>query len=179
MADPERDTDRPGSTGDRTSAGPATSVDSAAGPDIDLRSPPRRHGAPRATLAVISAGGVIGTLARYGLSTVLPGPLDGLDWATFAANLIGCLLIGALMTLITEAWRPHPLMRPFLGVGVLGGFTTFSTAMVGVQRTAASGATGTALLHLAATLAGALSAVWTGVHLARLFVRHRTEGDRP
>ena len=42
-------------------------------------------------------------------------------------NTSGCLLIGVLMVLIVEARQGHRLVRPFLGVGVLGGYTTFST----------------------------------------------------
>ncbi|WP_261988702.1 fluoride efflux transporter FluC, partial [Streptomyces sp. wa22] len=49
-------------------------------------------------------------------------------WAVFAVNVTGCALIGVLMVLLAERGTvTHPLVRPFLGVGVLGGFTTFST----------------------------------------------------
>src|SRR5690606_21672188 len=51
-------------------------------------------------------------------------------WATLVANVSGCLLIGVLMVVVTELVTPHRLLRPFLGVGVLGSYTTFSTATV-------------------------------------------------
>lgn len=78
------------------------------------------------------------------------------------------------MVMITQVLRPHPLLRPFLGVGVLGGFTTFSTALVEVQKSVEDGSSGTALAYLAATLVAALAAVWTGVRLTRAIAGVRT-----
>jgi len=75
-----------------------------------------RAGAGR-VLGVIAAGGAAGALARYGLA--LPHRPDGWPWATFITNLSGCLLIGVLMALIDQL-RPHRLVRPFIGIGVLG-----------------------------------------------------------
>ncbi|HLU59932.1 MAG TPA: CrcB family protein [Pseudonocardia sp.] len=91
--------------------------------------PERAHGTA-GLLAAIAAGGVLGAEARYGLAVALPhGPADW-PWATLVANVSGCLLIGVLMVVVTELVTPHRLLRPFLGVGVLGGYTTFSTATV-------------------------------------------------
>lgn len=102
---------------------------------------PRELGAhPVAVLGSISAGGVAGALARHGLSEVFPRDPGGWPWATWAVNVAGCLLLGVLMVLISEVWTGRRLLRPFLGVGVLGGFTTFSTAMVEVQQLVAEGA---------------------------------------
>ncbi|MEU8261870.1 CrcB family protein [Micromonospora sp. NPDC048999] len=133
-------------------------------PDVDLRVPADRgelNAHPAAVLGAIAAGGVLGALARAGLQAAFPHPPTGFPWATFGINVVGSLLIGALMAVLTV--RPAgPLVRPFLGVGVLGGFTTFSTYVVDTQRAAAAGAPGTALAYLAATLVGALLAVWAG-----------------
>lgn len=143
-------------------------------PDVDLHVPADRRelaAHPAAVLGVIAAGGVLGALARAGLQAAFPHPPTGFPWATFGINLGGCLLIGALMAVLT-ARPPGPLVRPFLGVGVLGGFTTFSTYAVDAQRAIAAGAPGTALAYLAATLAGALLAVWAGDAVAgRLLAR--------
>ncbi|WP_051466557.1 fluoride efflux transporter FluC [Actinomadura oligospora] len=147
-------------------------------PDVELRVPEQRRElahAPWATLGAISAGGVCGALARYGLATAFPHDPGAFPWATFGTNVLGCLIIGVLMVVITEGPRPHPLLRPFLGVGVLGGFTTFSTAMVDVQQAVGQGASRTALLYLAATLVTALAAVWTGVRLTRALTPARTD----
>jgi CrcB protein len=140
-------------------------------PDVDLhtaagRSELRPNPAP--VLAAISAGGVLGALARYGIAVAWPHhDPAGFAWATWAINVTGCLLIGVLMALIPRRWAGQRLIRPFWGVGVLGGYTTFSTAAVDVLRAAPV----TALLYLAATLIGALLAVWAGTALTEALVR--------
>jgi len=92
-------------------------------------------------------------------------------------NILGCALIGILMVLITDVWISQRLIRPFLGTGVLGGFTTFSTYAVDVQGLATGSHLGTALLYLAATPLGALLAVWSAVTATRRMVgTKKTEG---
>lgn len=83
-------------------------------------------------LGVVALGGVIGSLARYGLAEAFPHSPGGFPWATFATNVLGCFAIGVLLVRITP--RSHPLLRPFLGTGILGGFTTFSTFAVDTER---------------------------------------------
>lgn len=145
----------------------------------DGQRPARWSRAPATTpaaLAVISVGGALGALARYGLASALPTAPAGFPWATFWTNVSGCLLIGALLALIAHVPRAaHPLLRPFLGIGVLGGYTTFSTYSVEIQRLTAHGAAGTALLYLAGTLAAALAAVYAGA----ASVRALRPGGRP
>ena len=136
----------------------AVTARQATDPDVDLHVPQqrqelRRH--PAVLLATIAAGGALGALGRYGLSVALPHPAAGFPWSTFVANVPGAFLIGALMVLITEVLPAHPLLRPFLAVGVLGGYTTFSTSIVDTQRLVGAGAARTALLYLVGTLASA------------------------
>lgn len=151
-------------------AGPATGSPFPPGPRS--RSRP-----PWAVLGVISAGGVLGALARYGLGAAFPHAATGFPWATFAINAGGCLLMGALMSLIADVWTGQRLLRPFLGTGVLGGYTTFSTYIVDTQHLLDAGAARTAVAYLAGTLLAALAAVQIGVTLSRLAVgvsrRHR------
>ncbi|MFB9238873.1 fluoride efflux transporter CrcB [Plantactinospora siamensis] len=140
-------------------------------PDVDLHVAPQRAELARgrgSLLAAIAAGGVLGALARYGLSLAWPHRPGSFPWATFGTNVSGCLLIGVLMVLITETWAAPRLTRPFLGVGVLGGYTTFSTYAVDIQQGVAAGHPRTALLYLAATVLAALVAVRAGMVLARL-----------
>ncbi|MEV4368227.1 CrcB family protein [Nonomuraea sp. NPDC049637] len=150
----------------------------AVDPDVDLHVPAQRGElarAPVATLAVIAAGGVLGALARYAVLTAFPVPPGGFAWPTLAVNVTGCLLVGLLMVAITEVWQAHPLTRPFLGVGVLGGFTTFSTSIADAQGALAAGQPRTALAYLAVTLVAALVAVFLGQTLGRaLFSRFAT-----
>jgi CrcB protein len=124
-------------------------------------------------LAVIAAGGVLGALARYGLGVAFPHRAAGFPFATFGINVSGCLLIGVLVVLSTEAWVAHPLLRPFLGTGVLGGYTTLSTAIVDTQHLASAGAARTALVYLFGTLAAALTATYLGMVGTRLLMRRR------
>ncbi|WP_328654092.1 CrcB family protein [Micromonospora sp. NBC_00330] len=134
-------------------------------PDVDLRVPADRReltARPVTVLAAIAAGGVLGALARAGLQHAVPHPPTGFGWATFTINTSGCLLIGVLMAVLGHLDGGPPLARPFLGVGVLGGFTTFSTYAVDVQQAIVVGAPGTALAYLAATVLGALVAVAVG-----------------
>ncbi|GAA2371175.1 fluoride efflux transporter CrcB [Dactylosporangium salmoneum] len=142
--------------------------------DVDLHVPADRaelRPSPLPVLAAISAGGVCGALARYGLQQAWPHPPGGFPWATFAVNVSGCLLIGVLMVIVTEMVTNRPLLRPFLGVGVLGGYTTFSTYAVDIHGAASAGAPWVALGYLAITLVGALLAVWAGTALTRAVVR--------
>jgi CrcB protein len=135
--------------------------------DVDLHVPARRTELHWPLLAAIAAGGALGALARHGVQAALPTPSGGFPWATFLANVSGCLLIGVLMVVVTEVRTAHRLVRPFLGVGVLGGYTTFSTYVVDTLRTVAAGAPVTALAYLGATLVAALLAVVAGMRLTR------------
>ncbi|MFI5935085.1 fluoride efflux transporter FluC [Actinoplanes sp. NPDC051494] len=110
------------------------------------------------TLAVVSAGGIVGAVARYGLAVAWPG-----IWMIWIINITGCFLMGILMELLARHRPDSRLLRPFLGTGVLGGYTTFSTATVDVLRSPPA----TALAYLGATLIGALFAVWAGSVLGR------------
>jgi CrcB protein len=109
---------------------------------------------------VVALGGGIGACARYAAGLLWPTPEGGFPWATLWVNVLGCAVIGVFMTLLAEVWAPHPLVRPFFGTGVLGGFTTFSTYAVDIERRLDAGRPGTGLAYLAATLLAALAAVW-------------------
>jgi fluoride exporter len=122
-------------------------------------------------LGVISVGGALGALARWGLGTALPTAATGFPLATFVTNVSGCLLIGVLMVFVTEVWTSRRLLRPFLGVGVLGGYTTFSTYAVESTRLFVLGAGLTALAYLAATVVTALAAVYAGTITTRWAIR--------
>ncbi|MGC4768331.1 fluoride efflux transporter FluC [Micromonospora sp. DT44] len=143
----------------------AEPLDPRTDPDVDLRVPADRGeltAHPATILAAIAAGGVLGAMGRAGLQHLAPHASTSFPWATFAVNTSGCLLIGVLMAVLGHLGGGHPLARPFLGVGVLGGFTTFSTYAVDIQQALVAGAAGIALASLAATLLGALVAVALG-----------------
>ena len=135
-------------------------------PDVDLHVPSQRP-VDAALLVAVSAGGVLGALARYGLGEWFPHHAGQWPAATFAVNVSGCLLIGVLMVALQELLAPHRLARPFLGVGVLGGYTTFSTAGLDVQQLILAGRPLTAWLYLLGTAAVALAAAWLGTTATR------------
>ena len=123
-------------------------------------------------LAVISLGGVIGALSRYGLGLAFPTP-HGFPWTTFSINVLGCVLIGVLMVFVSDVWSGRPLVRPFLGTGVLGGFTTFSTYAVDTVRLTNAGSAGIAMSYLVGTFIAAILAVYVGNLAARELLRRR------
>ncbi len=131
-------------------------------PDVDLHDPAQRAETARREwdlLAVMSAGGVVGAEARYGLARALPHASDTFPWATVVTNALGCLLIGVLMVVLLELSRPHRYVRPFLGVGVLGGFTTYSTFAVDTQQLITGHRPGVAIAYIVVTFVSCLAAV--------------------
>ncbi|MFC1591405.1 fluoride efflux transporter CrcB [Thermodesulfobacteriota bacterium] len=99
-------------------------------------------------LLAIALGGAIGALFRYGLSGAVHAFLSGMyPWGTLAVNLIGSFLIGFLWHVSEEViLAPH--LKMFVFVGILGGFTTFSTYMLETMHLLRDGETGLALGNL-------------------------------
>lgn len=118
-------------------------------------------------LLVVGAGGALGSLARYGVGELVPWSGDGFPWATFIENISGGLALGVLIVFLLDVWPPHRYLRPFLGVGLLGGYTTFSAYMLESRDLFAGGASATAFVYLAGTLVVGLTAVWLGIASAR------------
>lgn len=92
-------------------------------------------------------------MLRYGLARALPSAAGDFPVATLVTNLLGSLLLGALVVAVTEVWRPNRLVRPALGTGLLGGFTTFSTFAVEVRGLGLA----VSAAYLAATVVGGLA----------------------
>lgn len=141
---------------------------------------PARAGGPgvaAGVLGVIAAGGAIGGATRYAVGEAWPHEPGEIPWSTFAVNAVGCFAIGLLLVALTEvAGSPHPLARPFLGTGVLGGFTTFSTYAVEAERLVAQDALGRAAGYVVGTLVVALLAAQAGVWSARAAATHGVRG---
>lgn len=136
--------------------------------DVELPSHvPVRHRVHWRVLAVVAAGGALGALARFGIQALIPTPPGGFPWATFVINVTGCALIGALMVLVTDVLTARPLLRPFVGVGILGGYTTFSTYANEVRGLLKPGTLPIAFGYLAGTLVAALLAVLIGMAVTR------------
>ncbi|MDY0812945.1 CrcB family protein [Kitasatospora purpeofusca] len=123
------------------------------------------------TVAVVAAGGALGAAARYGAGLLRPTGPSAFPWTTLLVNVAGCAVIGVFLVVITEGRPAHPLVRPFFGTGVLGGFTTFSTYEADFRRLVAEGRPGPAAAYLALTLLAALTAVWAAAGLTRGLLR--------
>ena len=81
-------------------------------------------------LAAVFGGGFIGAVLRAALVEQVPVRADQWPWATFTVNIAGALLLGFLVTHLQERLPPSMYRRSFLGSGVCGALTTFSTMMV-------------------------------------------------
>lgn len=79
-------------------------------------------------LLAVGLGGCLGSIARYWLATAMHRQFGhGFPYGTLAVNLLGCFLLGSVIGLVEHRQMFAPGTRLFLTVGVLGGFTTFST----------------------------------------------------
>lgn len=144
---------------------------------VARRRPSLRWGPPD-VVGAVAAGGALGAVARYLIGETWPHSAGAFPWSTFAINVVGCLVIGVLLVLLTEvAGRPHRLARPFLGTGILGGFTTFSTYAVETDHLLADGHAALALVYLFGTLAAALLAAQAGVTVTRAVAARHYGGD--
>lgn len=115
-------------------------------------------------------GGALGALARWAVAESIPSP-GGWPWATLLVNLTGCLLIGALLAALA-ARDPEPSWaRPFLGVGVLGGYTTYSAFAVEVVGLVERGSGVLAAGYVLVSVTGGVLAVALGALAVRRIAR--------
>ena len=116
----------------------------------------------------IAVGGALGSVLRYGLSTwvhTLAG--RGFPYGTLAVNVLGCLAMGFLFVLLVERMGESALWRAGLLIGVLGGFTTFSTFSIETFNLIEQGAMAKAAANMATSLVLCVGATWLGAILAR------------
>ncbi len=116
----------------------------------------------------VGCGGFLGAGLRFALGTWVNRALPAavFPWGTLAVNVLGCLLIGFI-----AAWRQplEPGLRLFLMVGVLGGFTTFSTFALETLALTHQDQHALAFANVAVKLLLGLGAAWAGFELGRLF----------
>jgi CrcB protein len=124
-------------------------------------------GLSTAVLVAIFVGGGIGTVARYLLGAYHPLAPGAFPWPTLVINLSGSLAIGLLVPFTEHVAHRTPLARPFLVIGFLGGWTTYSTLAVESTLLAKDGDVATCLAYLAATVVGGLTLVVVGDALGR------------
>jgi CrcB protein len=141
------------------------------------RAPPRyRYGrAQPDILAVIAAGGMVGASARYAVARAIPVHPGHFPWATFWTNLAGSFLLGFLLVVLLERFPPTRYVRPFLGTGVLGAFTTMSTFEVETALLVKDGYSLTAGVYAFGSLAAGLALAYLGIVAGRLTPARHSE----
>lgn len=117
-------------------------------------------------LAAIYAGGVVGALIRVGLAEAAATDPGQWPWATFAVNMVGALLLGYFFALYREH-PPESLRHPFLGTGVCGTLTTFSTMQLELYEMVDGGYLALAAAYAAATIAVGYLFLRLGIELER------------
>ena len=116
--------------------------------------------------ALVAAGGAVGTAVRALLEHAWPATPGGWPWTTFAINLVGSFALGALLETLArsgpDAGRRR-VARLVVGTGVLGGFTTYSTFVVEVERRLSGGFVATGVAYALTSVVLGLVAAWLGV----------------
>jgi len=116
----------------------------------------------------VAIGGALGSVLRYWVSTGVYGILGrGFPYGTFVVNVVGCLAMGMLFVLLVERVSDNTVLRAGILIGVLGGFTTFSSFSIETFNLIEQGAVLKAAANMAASLFVCLGATWLGVILAR------------
>ena len=116
----------------------------------------------------IGIGGAIGSLLRFWMSTWVHSFAGrGFPYGTLTVNVLGCLVMGVLFVLFTERFSDNAVLRAGILIGVLGGFTTFSSFSIETFNLIEQGAHLEALANMALSLALCVGATWIGVILGR------------
>jgi CrcB protein len=118
-------------------------------------------------LVAIAAGGFVGAVARAVVADALPHAPAAWPWATFLANLAGSLLLGYAVVRLQERLPVSAYRRPFVGTGVCGALTTFSTMQVEVLRMLDARAYGLAAGYVAASIVLGFLCVAVAANLVR------------
>jgi fluoride exporter len=118
-------------------------------------------------LAVIGAGGALGAAARYGTGLALPPRPAAFPVATFLVNVVGAVILGAVVALPADWLAAHELARPAGGTGFCGGLTTFSTMTLEIYQRWLPGHSALAVAYAVASLLAAPACAWAGYRLTQ------------
>jgi CrcB protein len=121
----------------------------------------------RQELAAIFAGGFVGSLARAVLAQSLITAPDQWPWATFIVNMLGAALLGYFITRLQERLPPSLYARAFLGTGICGALTTFSTVMVELVKMLEGARLALAAGYAGASILGGFAAIFLSTKLVR------------
>jgi CrcB protein len=121
----------------------------------------------RRELAAIFAGGFIGAIARAELVQALPHDSSQWPWATFIANIAGAAMLGCFATWLAGRRPPASYALAFLGTGVCGALTTFSTMQIEIVRMLGAAHIGLATVYTAASVGAGLLVMTAATRLTR------------
>jgi fluoride exporter len=117
---------------------------------------------------LIALAGLLGTLLRYWLSGFVARRYgETFPWGTMVVNLCGCFVTGVVFNLSEERFLVNPVLRTIILIGLLGGFTTFSSYGLQTFNLLRDGEIGLATLNVAASNFIGLLMVWLGYVLSR------------
>lgn len=157
--------------------------DASAGPPDPARKLPTHWRLD--VLAVVAAGGAVGSLGHYGITKLVPAGSGQFPTATLIVNVTGSFLLGLVLVLLIERLPPSRYARAFLAVGVIGSFTTFSSFVVTTAQLASQHHISTAVVYFLASVLGGLAVAQLGIVCGRAVPhrhptapRHPTELDR-
>lgn len=121
-------------------------------------------------LLLVMAGGAIGAGFRYNLGRIAAANMGlAFPWGTWIANLLGGLLMGVLAGTLARMVDGGEPLRLFLGVGVLGGFTTFSAFSLEAYIMLTRGELLFAMAYAVSSVAGSILMLYVGILLTRVF----------
>lgn len=118
---------------------------------------------------LVFLGGGIGAAARYWLSGLIHERLgSGFPYGTLVVNIVGCFIIGLVMGSMQERFLSHPSLRLFLTIGILGGFTTFSSFSYETIAMLKDGEIAFASLNISASVLCCISGTWIGLIVGKV-----------
>lgn len=121
-------------------------------------------------LVVVAIGGAIGSVSRYLLGNLIQRNFGGsFPMGTFLINILGCFLMGLCMSALVESELENTTWRLFLCIGLLGGFTTFSSFGYDALTMLSKGKTIMAGMYAGCSVVGGLFAAMTGMLVAKFF----------
>ncbi|WP_114394251.1 fluoride efflux transporter CrcB [Oleisolibacter albus] len=120
-------------------------------------------------ILAVAAGGAIGSVARYLCMKVVAGWIGGeFPWGTLTVNIVGGLIMGIVAGAAGTIWSPSPELRAFVAVGILGGFTTFSTFSLDVMLMMQRGELAGAAAYVVASVLLSVGGLFAGLQAVRM-----------
>lgn len=123
-------------------------------------------------IIAVAVGGAVGSTLRFLISRLVQGlsTKSYFPWGILTVNLVGSLLIGILFGILIEKFSSSVFIRSLVFLGLLGGFTTFSSFTMDVITLFDSGANGLAILYIFASVGLGILATWIGLQIIRIIL---------